>query len=36
MAYKSAKSGRFVTKKHSKSSPNTTYKLGNPARKKSK
>ena len=28
MAYKSAKSGRFVTKKHAKASPNTTYKLG--------
>lgn len=28
MAYKSAKSGRFVTKKHATSSPSTTYKLG--------
>ena len=36
MAYKSAKSGRFVTKKHSKSSPSTTYKLGKPGKKKGK
>ncbi len=36
MAYKSAKSGRFITKKHAKSSPNTTYKLGNSRKKKGK
>lgn len=34
MAYKSARSGRFVTKKHAQKSPATTYKLGR--KKKSK
>lgn len=32
MAYKSAKSGRFVTKKHATASPSTTYKLGKPGK----
>lgn len=33
MAYKSAKSGRFITKKHANASPNTTYKLGRSGKK---
>lgn len=27
-SFKSAKTGKFVTAKHAKSSPSTTYKLG--------
>lgn len=34
MAYKSAKTGKFVSKGAAKKSPSTTYKLGNKPKKK--
>jgi hypothetical protein len=33
MTFKSAKSGRFVTKKHAMQSPSTTYKVGTKPKK---